>query len=307
MGIRKSYIPYDEYNKDDDCWIFPFDMRVIKTESWIDLPSPSKPNGIQISVVIINWDRPINVVETSISSVLNQDFPPENFEVIFVGDASERIPSKPACINILKEYPNHNFRAYLLDRTRCYQDSHVYNVGFKRALGWIVVMLQSDAIFDDEPERELDESYPKQPVLEGTWRHHNARDKLGLCPRYLWMPKEDEYAHWTTFPHELGLSFRKKYIEAIHGVNEAKYSDAPLNDFRCELTQRFGIVFTEDVNMQVIHRDYILPKNVLGDPEVLRPRPLDHQFPDWPNDWGELNENEERKVIMTDAMKENLR
>jgi len=301
---RKSVVPYSNFKfyPEHGWWNFPFDQHVIKTESWIDLPSPPKPPGIQISVVIINWNSPLNVVETSIASVLNQDFPPENFEVILVDDASDVSP-KQACLNSVRDYPNHNFRAYFLDRTRCYQESHGTNVGFKRALGWIVVILQSHSVMDDEPERDLDDSHPQQPLLEGTWRHHNARDRLGLCPRLLAMGREGEYSPQTSFPHPQGLSLRKEYVEAIQGIAEHKYSNAPLLHFRVSLTQRFGIVFTEDLNTQVIHRDYMLPKNILGDQEILRPRPQDHVFPDWPTHWGELTEQEEGKTIMSETMK----
>lgn len=304
---RESHVPYSDFKfyPEHGWWNFPFDQHVIKTKSWIDLPSPPKPPGIQISVIIINWSSPPNVVETSIASVLNQDFPPENFEVILVDDASDVSP-KPACLNILRDYPSHNFRAYFLDRTRSYQESHGTNVGLKRALGWIVVLLQSHCIMDDESERDLDDSYPRQPLLEGTWRHHNARDRLGLCPRYLAMGIKDEYSPQSHFPHPQGLSFRKEYVEEIHGIEEHYYSDAPLLDFQCRLTQRFGIVFAEDLNMQVIHRDYMLPKSILGDQAICRPRPQDHIFPDWPTHWGELTEQEEGKTIMSETMKGRL-
>lgn len=305
---RESCAQYHafKYYPEHGWWNFPFDQHVIKTESWVDLPSPPKPPGIQISVIIINWNSPPNVVETSIASVLNQDFPPENFEAILVDDASDVSP-KQACLNIIRDYPNHNFRAYFLDRTRCYQESHGTNVGFKRSLGWIVVILQAHSVMDDEPERDLDDRYPRQPLLEGTWRHHNARDRLGLCPRLLAMGREGEYSPWRSFPHPQGLSLRKEYVEALHGVDEHKYSNAPLLHFRVSLTQRFDIVFTEDVNMQVVHRDYMLPRSIYGDQEICRPRPPDHVFPDWPTHWGELTELEEGKTIMTEAMSENLR
>jgi glycosyltransferase involved in cell wall biosynthesis len=296
--LRKSYIwrenlPY-EFDEKNNCWKFTHGTQVIKTESWIDLPSPPKPSGIQISVVIVNWNRPLNVVESSIASVLNQDFPPENFEVILVDDASELSP-KPVCLDILREYPNHNFRAYLLNRTRSWNCGHVYNVGFKRALGWIVAMLHSDSVFDDAPERALNDSYPRQPVLEGMWRHHNARDRLALSPRMLWMPKENEYKPWYYFPHCQGLSLRKAYVEAVHGVTE-KRCDEPLLDFLIRLMV-FNIKITEDVNIQVIHRNYMLPKNLLEVPSVVRPPPPNASYPDWPNEWGEITENEEKNIL----------
>jgi len=295
---RKSYIwhPDIKFNERQGCWMFQFGIPVIKIKSWIDLPSPQKPDGIQISVIIINWNRPLNVVESCIASVFNQDFPPDNFEVILVDDASDISP-KPACLNIVKKYPNHNFRAYLLERTRCWQDSHVFNVGFKRALGWIVVMLHSDGVFDDDPERDLDDSFPHQPALEGTWRHHNARDRLGLCPRMLLMPQENEYSYWSYFPHALGFSIRKKYIEAVHGVNEAQYIAAPILDFYLRLTNSFGIEFTEDMNMQAVHRNYMIPTNLLRTPDMTRPRPPTAPVQDWPSSWGQITEDEENDVI----------
>lgn len=291
----KSYIKYEDFEFDPrGWWIFPFGNRVIKTQSWFDLPTPPKEEGIQISIVVINWDRPFDMVESCIASILDQDFPPESFEVILVDDASRRISPKPACLKIVRDYPKHNFRAYLLKSTRCYQDTHVYNVGLKRALGWIVTIFHTDAVFDEN-------------VLEGTWRHHNAIENLGLCPQMLYMPEENEIKYWYSFPHPMGFSFNKKYVEATHGFNEAKYSDGPVTDFRVQL-DRLGIVYAEDTNMQVIHRDYMIPKNVYGPyPEVLRPMPENHSFPDWPNSWGQLSESEEEKVIISNELKNTLK
>lgn len=312
---RKSYIWRDgyryEFDAENDCWKFTHGIRVTKTKSWVELPSPPKPEGIQISVVIVNWNRPLNVVESSIASVLNQDFPPKNFEVILVDDASDISP-KPSCLKILKEYPNHNFRAYLLDRTRCWGCPHAYNVGLKRATGWIVLTLQSEAVLDDEPERDLNDSYPKQPALEGVWRHHNARDRLGLIPRRLDQHGEKEYSFFVSSffpysPHDHGLSVRKSYVHGVRGYPEHSLGD-PAIDYMVNLTTQFGIKFTEDLNMQVIHRNYMLPKHLAdGAPKVRSVTPgvppsldswLSAKRPDWlGGHWGELTEEEEKNAI----------
>lgn len=337
---RKSFIWRDgfqyEFDAENDCWKFTHGTRFIKPKSWIELPSPPKPQGIQISVIIVNWNRPLNAVGSCIKSVLNQDFPAENFEVILVDDASDISP-KPVCLEILKEYPNHNFRAYLLDRTRTWSCPHPYNVGLKRAVGWIVLVLQSECILDDTPERDLDDSYPKQPALEGVWRHHNARDRLGLIPRRLdqFGDKEYKYADWMrylkeqgheevtvvaggesyslaksffapTCPHDIGLSVRKCYAQGVRGYPENTLGD-PVIDYLINLTTKCGIKLAEDLNMQVIHRDYMVPQYLYNDPYKVRsvtpgaPPSLDSWLsvkrPDWPEHWGELTEDEEKNAI----------
>ena len=301
LGVQEH-----EFDQENDCWKFSHGARVIKTKSWIELPSPPKPQGIQISVIIIDWNRPLNVVKSSIESVLKQDFPPENFEVILVDDASELSP-KPVCLDILREYPNHNFRAYLLERTRCWGCMHAYNVGLKRAAGWIVMTLQSEAVLDDDPERDLNDSYPRQPVLEGVWRHHNAMDRLGLIPRRLDMLGENKYCGWPYFPHDHGLSVRKSYAQDVRGYPEHSVGD-PAIDYISNLTSQFGIKFAEDLNMQVIHRDCMVPQNladlaykirstVPGAPPSLSGY-LSANRPDWPGGhWGELTENEENNSL----------
>lgn len=307
---RKSFIwrqtpPY-KFDPKNDCWEFTHGAKVIKTNSWIELPSPPKPQGIQISVIIVNWNRPLDVVESSIKSVLHQDFPVENFEVILVDDASDISP-EPVCHEILKEYANHNFRAYLLERTRCWSCMHAYNVGIKRAMGWIIVTLQSEAILNDDPERDLDSSYPKQPALEGVWRHHNFMDKLGLIPRRLDQLGEDRYTGWPYFPHDHGLSVRKCYAQGVRGYPEHSVGD-PAVDYITNLTTKFGIKFTEDLNMQVIHRDFLVPNHLADYAYKIRPVTpgtsptlsswLSAKRPDWQNgQWGELTENEEKAAI----------
>lgn len=303
--IWRPQLPY-EFDPEKNCWKFTHGARVIKTKSWIELPSPPKPPGTQISVIIVNWNRSLDVVESSIKSVLNQDFPAENFEVILVDDASEIYP-KPVCLKILKEYPNHNFRAYLLERTRCWSCMHAYNVGIKRAAGWIIMTLQSEAVLDDTPERDLDSSYPRQPVLEGVWRHHNALDKLGLIPRRLDQNGEGQYGGWPYFPHDHGLSVRKCYAQGVRGYPEHSVGD-PAVDYMTNLTTQFGIKFTEDLNMQVIHRTFMVPKHLADYAYKIRPVTpgtppsldswLSAKRPDWPSGlWGELTETEEKNAI----------
>jgi glycosyltransferase involved in cell wall biosynthesis len=303
--IWRPQLPY-EFDNEKNCWKFTHGAQVIKIKSWIELPSPPKPQGIQISVVIVNWNRPVDVVNSSIRSVLDQDFPAENFEVILVDDASDISP-KDVCLKILKEYPNHNFRSYLLERTRCWSCMHAYNVGIKRAVGWIIMTLQSEAVLDDTPERDLDASYPKQPALEGVWRHHNAMDKLGLIPRRLNQVDKDRYTGWPYFPHDHGLSVRKCYAHLVRGYPEQSVGD-PAVDYIANLTGRCGIKFTEDLNMQVVHRDFLVPKH-LADyaynvrsvaPGVLPSLNswLSAQRPDWSSgQWGELTESEEKNAI----------
>ena len=258
--------------------------------------------------MIVNWNRPLEVVESSIKSVLNQDFPPENFEVILVDDASDLDP-KPTCLKIVREFPNHNFRAYLLKRTRSWNCPHAYNVGLKRAAGKIVMTLQSEAVLDDTPERDLDDSYPKQPVLEGAWRHHNAMDKIALTPRRLNQFGPNTYEPWWFYPQDVGMSIRKIYTHAVHGFVEHSIGD-PAIDYMVNLTREFQIKFVEDLNMQVIHRDYLVPQNLYRLAcEIRSTKPgkapcredwLTAQRPDWlGGHWGELDEDEEKNVIST--------
>jgi len=314
--VRKSKI-WDRtfaphlFDIDSNSYEFTHGLRGIKTKSWTELPSPQKPPGVQISIVIVNWNRPLDVVESSVTSVLNQSFPPENFEVILVDDASDLSP-KTTCQKIVKEYPNHNFRAYLLTHTRSYTCPHAYNVGLKRAAGWIVATLQSEAVLDDTPERDLDDTYPKQPALEGMWRHHNAQDKIALTPRRLneWAP--NVYEPWWFYPQDVGMSIRKTYCHAVHGFVEHSVGD-PAIDYMCNLTREFKIKFTEDLNMQVIHRDYLVPENLRHLACEIRPtKPntpptredwLVAQRPDWlGGHWGELGEDEEKNVIRTGVL-----
>lgn len=280
----------------------------IEVPSYKDLPSPPIPKDIQISVCITNYGRPKEFIETCVEEWFKQDFPKESFEVIIVDDASaDTLPQFPnglesiknASTHIIENYPDWNYRAYLLDHTRTCDDTHTFNVAFKRALGWILILNQVDVI-------------PIGEVLEATWRHHNARDRLWIHPKNYGELKigsrmegsvawGDQY-----FPHDYAASIRKKYIYEVEGRDE-KIRPPNHSDWLLRSTlDKAGISFAEDPSVQSLHRRATIPGLAVSSHYLKRYEKLKDSIPGYTGGWGDLTPDEEKSVLMTPAMKKRL-
>jgi hypothetical protein len=276
----------------DEYYPCHFGLLGVKIPSYKELPSPPKPEGIQISVCASTWNRPKNVIIQSLESIIKQAFPPQNYEIILVDDATEGEGAKDvreAAEYIIKQYPNINFRAYFTSYTRCWNDPHTLNVAFKRALGEILMISQVDIIHVGE-------------TLEAAWRHHNARQNLWLCPKHYAGNLSNPWPfHY--FPHEFGGSIKKTWVWQIKGRNERIIKEPSDVEFHWQLNKK-GIVFGEDQDVKTIHvAHHPSPRTGAPPPPNLG---LDSRNPDgtWTTgDWGALIPDEEARVLMSEAMK----
>ena len=288
-----------------DC---PFGLKGIKIPTYKDLSSPPKKE-VEITVCATTWNRRKEIITQSIKSIFGQRFPVENYEVILVDDATEgrRVEDlRQAVDELIREYPNHNFRVYITLYTRCYNDPHILNVAFKRALGWILMVSQVDIVHVGE-------------TLESAWRHHNHLDKLWVCPKHYGEKAKgmgmEEAAPWSFafFPHEFGSSVRKKYVDKIKGRNEKIIYEPPDVEFHVYL-QKSGIIFGEDESVKTLHlydahngcsRNFRPPAGNHNLNPPLIGRPEDKVWTQ--GDWGVLTSEEETKVIMSESMRRNLK
>lgn len=218
----------------------PLPCIVIK--SWKSLLSPEK-SGICISVCASNWNRPFELIVKSLESILKQDFPPENYEIILIDDASEDNNASDA-INYLKSsYRNHTIRFYRTLYSRCHTDTHPLNVAYRMSFGKIILQSQTDIIHHGE-------------TLEAAWRHHSKMDNLWLSP--LSFRKYGDSVHQrpkSLYPHELGASVKTNWIRRIQGRNELiKVIPADV-DFHLTLSKT-GVIFGTDWTIKTIHDDY---------------------------------------------------
>lgn len=279
----------------DECYPCHFGLLGIKIPSYRELPSPPKPESVQISVCASTWNRPKNIIVQSIESIFKQDFHPKHYEIILVDDATEgerATDVREAAEYLIREYPNHNFRVYFTVFTRCYTDPHTLNVAFKRALGSILMISQVDIIHIGE-------------TLESAWRHHNARQNIWLCPKHYAGDLSNPWP-FCYFPHEFGASVRKTWVYQIKGRNERIIKEAPDVEFHWQLNKR-GVVFGEDPEVKTIHVAHHPPPRLPRELDV-RDIGLDSRNANgtWTtDDWGTLTTEEENKVIMSESMKRN--
>lgn len=288
----------------------PFDTPCLNPKPYKELPSPPKPKGIQISVCVSTYRRPKELIVTSIESIYNQHFPAKNYEVILVDDATVVDDVKAekdlmeAIKYLLREYPNHYFRAYFTNYTRCWTDAHTMNVAYKRALGWIILHSQADLIHVGE-------------TLESAWRHHNHNDHLRLCPDHFGGLSDDLWdtehlKEWPFFPYEFGTSYPIKCVQRVKGRNETITQAPPDVDFQSAMRDSCGLVAMKDPSVKTIHRKDSHPvgKGLHGR-RAGAPRYYDGDVrkndKTWTDgDWGVLTPEEEKKTKMTETMLKNL-
>jgi len=285
----------------------PFSFPCLNPKSYLELPSPPKPEGIQISVCATTWKRTREIIVTSIESIYKQSFPIESYEVLLIDDATDgprREDLVDAVAYLMREYPNHNFRVYFTDHTRCWNDAHPLNVVYRRALGWILLQSQTDLIHVGE-------------TLESAWRHHNYNDHLRLCPAHYGAYKllDTDGPKWQYFPHEFGASYLKRHVLRVKGRNETITWAPPDVDFQDAMRQVCGLVALEDPSVRTLHRGsaHPPPESGLEGRRAGAPRYYDgdQRLPDrtWTSsdNWGILTPEEERMTMMTETMRKVLR
>lgn len=302
-----------------------FSQPCLNPKSYRDLPSPAKPGGILISVSVDTWNREKWVITGAVDSIFeeNRNFPTGNYEVILVDDATEgprRQDLLESVDHVLREYPNHNFRAYLLMHTRTWLDTHTCNTAWRRSLGRIILMSQADIIHKGE-------------TLESAWRHHNTGHVLRVIPQHHIRYKDgtlsDEWMHGE--PHEFGASYPAWCIQKIKGKDERCIAHEDHIEFQDALKKACGVVTIKDPSVFTYHRQGSHPPydgpwwdgQKLVDQEPPPDSPKKRLRKGAPNfigglgrrpdyawtsgDWGTLTPEEEKNVIMTEAMRKTLK
>ena len=275
-----------------------FGMMGYDVPPYGELPSPAKPKEIQISVCLSTWRRKKETNVSCLQSILNQGFPSESYEIILVDDASEGEHYewyKEAVDYILKQYPNHNFRTYHTNYSRCWNDPHTLNVAFKRALGWIILYGQTDSTQEGE-------------VLEAVWRHHNQADNIGLQPKHFAETEDGGRIAWPPqyYPEEHAMSIRKQHIHRVKGRNEAikGMMNTAIVDFLSHALTPF-VIYCEDKTVTTFHRNITPYRRAGHDQHPTLPRQnrrhgINRVWTD--GDWGVLEPEEEKSVRMTEHM-----
>lgn len=307
-------------------YMAPFSQPCLNPKSYRDLPSPPKPDEILISVTVPTWKRKKWIITSSIQSIYeeNKGFPTNNYEVILVDDATEG-PKRQELMEslewIVQEYPNHNFRAYLLSHTRTWIDSHTNNVGWKRSLGRILIQNDADLAHKGE-------------VLESAWRHHNHMSNLKVCPQHhiLYLNGTISEEWMQGYPTEFGASYPKRFIHQVKGKDERVIATENYLEFVHALQNACGVVSRKDPSVYTYHRQgsHPLPdewgmwydgKTLLDNPppegsprKPIRKGAPRHGGPNnrssdgsWTSgDWGVLTPEEEKNVTMTESMRKIL-
>lgn len=285
-------------------YITPFEMYGIHIPSYKDLPKVPVPDGIQISICVPLWNR-ARLLDLSLRSIFRQNFPRHAYEVILVDDASSD-NTRDAVDSACRNYSEYNIKAFFREKTTTYNDTGPLNIAFREAAGWILIINQIDLLHVGE-------------FLEATWRHHNARNHLFLCPKaYLvrseYSPAVEDrhnlveygdlnsmcFPHeYKFFPHEWGASIRKEHIMKINGRDERYIgADSGHMDFLARL-MRIRVVVAEDPTMAIVHRTGVHPPPRWKQKAVVPPWNPDDYVCNKGGNWGLLSESERNSAIKT--------
>jgi glycosyltransferase involved in cell wall biosynthesis len=266
-----------------------------KILSYKELPIPPHEVGkIEISVCVPLYNR-AEIIEKSLLTILKQNFPIDAYEIIFVDDASTD-NTREVLEEIFDRFPEYNMRAYFRTQTTTYNDAAPFNIAFRLAKGWILMLNQIDIMHKGE-------------VLQATWQHHNYYANLFLCPQHFGETPDGRLVEWGRqwIPHEFGSSVRKEWVMKIKGRNETILRHPPDVEFHWRLN-RAGVVFGEDHTIATIHRHDAHKPKTQDRSYHLHPNVPPYN-PNWnPQDWewGKYWEIPPRNVLMTPAMKKSL-
>jgi GT2 family glycosyltransferase len=116
------------------------------------------PEAPLASVIILGyWGR--EFVDGCLSSVLDQDLPPEQYEVLYIDNGS-----RDRCGDLVREkYPR--ARVMTLERNQGYAEGN--NIGFRNTTGAFVVFLNEDTVVHRSWLRELIDAVRSSPQIAG--------------------------------------------------------------------------------------------------------------------------------------------
>jgi len=151
----------------------------------------------------------------AIDSMKDQDFPAEDFELIWV-EYYEKI--KPELENKIKEKAN--FKKVTLNKSGTYHSSECFNKGIENSIGELIVIPDGDVIFDKN-------------FLSDIWNEHKKNEKLVMYVFRYDEPKEEFSSLKTDLEYLSGvcvlnnpsnyggcLTVKKKWLLRINGYEE---------------------------------------------------------------------------------------
>jgi len=181
---------------------------------------------VNISVVICSYNREKYIAE-ALNSLIQQDYPKSDFEVIVV-DNNSQDDTERVCKNFIAAHPDYNLY-YLTERQQ--GSSFARNTGAANAKGTLLCFMDDDAIAEKD-------------FLKNIWQFHQNRPDVGgfggrIIPRYI--PAEPAWmSHWVAslvgnfdyakgvtefspnrYPLESNMIVSKNAFNEIEGFNAA--------------------------------------------------------------------------------------
>jgi len=243
--------------------------RVNFGRKWIRLPnyreiSDWDPN-LTVSIVCVNWGA-TPVLPPVFGSFAKQDYPRDQFEVLFVDDNS---PDKEECIKVVKKlmgkHSDVKIRFFETHKSINWNCTRSTNIGIKRAVGDIILFCESDTMLVGKD------------FLTATVKHHSQREDLWLnplCYGFLSDIHRDECFETDVDdidrrdfvnPSEFGLdivtqpitwnggSVRREQCVKMRGLDEGIIGWGGMDGDFFNRLKKDGLVGGQDVTMQSIH------------------------------------------------------
>lgn len=293
----------------------PYGMTGVEIPTYDTLPPFTGSDKVEVTIGVSNWNR-ADVMEATLPSMIEQDFPIHNFEVIVVDDASDD-GSQEVITDIIRRYPDSLVRAYFRNTSTTNNEHAPHNITIKQALGTVFIKGQADLVFSTN-------------FVDVCYRHHNTTDKLFLNCYFAWstgikVEEEVEFLKirenrkpevvnnmrvpWIDAegpedalkdPCDSGGSCCTKWLQEMHGFNEEIFGHEVGDvELMCRLAHH-GILFGLDKSHTAFHMHLKNPKKSLAPGQSRGPAFIPTKFTKNPNGWGNLTRKD--KCIMTPAM-----
>ena len=285
------------------CINFPDLPKIIKIE-----------DGIQISVIIPNYNRSERLPLILHNLCKIQKFPKNSLEIIIIDDVSIDNSIK-VLRKLIEKYNDYYIKVIPLSDSRCFQMGHTTNVGVKRALGNIIMFNQPDEImFNDD---FLLEHYKLHQIKNNAWcmscvgvtfyqdsekimkiLYDTDKKRRENIKKYMKIKK----AHNQYFPNLDCSSVKKEHVLKIHGFNEniKGQMDGIDTDFRLRI-ERKGVVCCFNKELLVIHLGHNYEKHLHSNykEKYMNVGGKYMDFEVDKNEWGEITESEENNIFKT--------
>jgi len=208
-------------------------------------------NTIEVSIIVPAYNAE-NTIPDTLTSLINQDYPPENYEIIVVDDGST-----DNTFNVAKSFEK-NYRGILLKVLKKENGGKgsAQNYGVQNSLGRYILTIDADSIAPSNWIKNMVKSLKKCDVVSGIYYAYNPTFITEKMQNALFIANF-RYSSMSVVASGTNFGFRREVFYRIGGFNEKTPSTT--FDF-IERAKKVGFKFCVNRESYVhtrVHKDVI--------------------------------------------------